>query len=64
MRHAPCKDCRNRHMGCHSVCDSYAEWVEYRKELKEKNNIENETSVRSFRINNIYRSIKRKGKKR
>lgn len=23
---APCKDCQDRHMRCHSKCDRYSEW--------------------------------------
>ena len=26
MGTAPCKDCRFRHLGCHSSCTSYLEW--------------------------------------
>ena len=31
MNIAPCKDCKDRHVGCHSKCDKY---LEYKKELQ------------------------------
>ena len=29
---SPCKDCPDRHIGCHSDCDKY---INYRKELEQ-----------------------------
>lgn len=26
MKAAPCKDCPDRHAGCHAVCDRYKQW--------------------------------------
>ena len=26
MKVTPCKDCKNRTLGCHSFCDEYGEW--------------------------------------
>ena len=31
MNIAPCKDCKDRHVGCHSKCEKY---LEYKKELQ------------------------------
>ena len=31
MNIAPCKDCKERHVGCHSKCEKY---LEYKKELQ------------------------------
>ena len=31
MNIAPCKDCKDRHIGCHSKCEKY---LEYKKELQ------------------------------
>lgn len=30
---APCKDCKDRHIGCHSKCSKYAD---FRRELKKR----------------------------
>ena len=43
MAEAPCKDCPNRFVGCHSVCNKY---ISYRAE-KDK-----EAEVRLERMNN------------
>ena len=31
MNIAPCKDCKDRHVGCHGKCEKY---LEYKKELQ------------------------------
>ena len=31
----PCKDCLDRHTGCHSSCDRYAEFCRENKEQKD-----------------------------
>lgn len=31
MNIAPCKDCKDRHIGCHGKCEKY---LEYKKELQ------------------------------
>ena len=31
MNIAPCKDCKDRHIGCHSKCEKY---LEYKKEVQ------------------------------
>ena len=30
---APCKDCPERHMGCHSKCEKYIEYHKFREEV-------------------------------
>lgn len=34
---SPCKDCKERKFNCHSVCERYLEFTEYRKRLHEFN---------------------------
>lgn len=29
---APCKDCRSRRLGCHSECEAYREFTEFKKQ--------------------------------
>lgn len=36
MKKAPCKECENRHVGCHGECEAYKTWTEDRKELNRK----------------------------
>ena len=31
----PCKDCPDRHIGCHSTCDRYAEFCRENQEQKD-----------------------------
>ena len=36
MRKQPCKDCKKRYLGCHSICPDYKEMVEENKKISEK----------------------------
>lgn len=38
MTKAPCKDCPNRQVGCHSTCEKY---IVFRKERDELNELKN-----------------------
>jgi hypothetical protein len=33
---APCKDCKDRVVGCHAVCDAYSEWARANRERHEE----------------------------
>jgi len=33
MRHAPCKDCPDRKVDCHSECEKYKQFSEERKSI-------------------------------
>ena len=53
---APCKDCTDRQLGCHSVCEKYKEYAKHneeRRKLREKYNLEN----------NLYWDTIRKGRR-
>ena len=56
---APCKDCEKRVVGCHSSCEEYKKFREFRNELNEKRHIENQTSC--FTVS--YEKYIRKGKR-
>ena len=49
----PCKDCENRQIGCHSVCEKYKTWrkekdKQYKEELEKRRcDIEYEHYVKS-----------------
>lgn len=32
----PCMDCDKRHLGCHSVCEQYKQFVEEKNAINEK----------------------------
>jgi len=34
MKTVPCKDCKDRHVSCHSSCVKYIEWKQMLNELK------------------------------
>jgi hypothetical protein len=34
MKKAPCKNCADRELGCHSTCPLYLDFLEYQKERK------------------------------
>jgi hypothetical protein len=42
---APCKDCPDRKVGCHSSCDKYKSFQAYNKELKESKYASNSTKI-------------------
>lgn len=42
---APCKDCPDREVGCHSKCERY---TSFRKELDEYNKAEAEDMIKKF----------------
>lgn len=43
-----CKECTNRHTGCHSTCDKYIEWSKENERIRDKIRIEKQQSnVRS-----------------
>lgn len=36
MIKAPCRDCTDRHTGCHGTCDRYREYAKAKSEEREK----------------------------
>ena len=61
-----CKDCENRHIGCHSTCESYND---YRKEKDEENakireKIRAETDYIDSQIIKYNKILKRERRKR
>lgn len=44
---APCKNCEERHIGCHSECSSYKEFRSSVDELRAKKREEAERNLRS-----------------
>ena len=36
-----CKDCKQRHLGCHSTCSSYQKYKEEREKIKEASRVNN-----------------------
>ncbi len=32
----PCKNCKGKHLGCHSDCKAYIKYAENQKEIREK----------------------------
>lgn len=39
-RDAPCRDCKKRHMGCHSECEDYKAFGEERERLRQARALE------------------------
>ena len=35
---APCKDCKDRKLGCHDACDNYKAWKDYNATIKKAKN--------------------------
>ena len=55
---APCKCCEDRRVGCHSICEKYAKWVEEEKAISDK--IIAKKSAENLKVENeIKKCIKR-----
>ena len=63
--HFPCKDCKDRHTGCHSECPKYIKAKEDHDEKKEKikEAIARENIVWGFKKKAITAMIKNSGRK-
>ena len=59
MIYAPCKDCKDRFLGCHSKCDKYKDYKKKSEELNDMKNKSENISMRGY-INDM--SIRRKKK--
>ena len=59
---SPCKDCQDRHMGCHSTCQLYIDYDVANKRYKEELN-----KMKTKEWGNIthayVKALKKKGKK-
>ena len=40
----PCKNCKDRHQGCHSECEHYKEWSKVRDKVRAERMKEAETT--------------------
>lgn len=62
---APCKDCGDRVIGCHSTCDKYRQFVNDRKEYVQKVNAcrRKDREYIEARQASIYKSLRNAGKK-
>lgn len=52
---SPCKDCVDREIGCHSVCEKYIQYLKEKDEYNKKvsNARKKENDILSFRIDSI-----------
>ena len=62
---APCKDCVNRTVGCHSTCDKYRKFADEHKEYVRKVNAcrRKDREYIEARQASIYKSLRNAGKK-
>ena len=62
---APCKDCGDRVIGCHSTCDKYKQFANERKEYVRKVNAcrRKDREYIEARQASIYKSLRNAGKK-
>ena len=52
---APCKDCINRELGCHSKCEKYQEYCRLNSEQKEELYKERLLTMQIIEMNNASR---------
>ena len=59
---SPCKECQNRHVGCHSKCEEYLTFADERKRIQEVINKEKSFvdihAERQKRRKNVWRKSK------
>ena len=53
----PCKDCKDRKLGCHSKCDKYSEFKNKIEEIKEERIKQN--FIDDYRITKVERTNKK-----
>lgn len=65
MTKFPCKDCKDRAVGCHSKCEKYlTAWEEHQNFMREyKAKRESEEDVNDFKLKTIYATQRYYGKK-
>ncbi len=63
MNNAPCKDCKNRSIGCHTTCKQYLDFKEqHKREMKafyDSNAID--CALRDLRLNRCERLKDKRG---
>lgn len=62
---APCKDCGDRVVGCHSTCDKYKQFADERKEYVQQVKAcrRKDKEYMEVRQASIYKSLRNAGKK-
>lgn len=55
--HCPCKDCKERNMGCHSKCETYKRWRKVLNEVKKDMKIINDDEI--MQIDYILKAVRR-----
>ena len=62
METSPCKDCKERQVGCHSTCEKYLEWnkkwVDNKIKISEKKYLMKQ--IDSHEIENTYKAKRRR----
>ena len=62
METSPCKDCKERHVGCHSTCEKYLEWnkkwVDNKIKISEKKYLMKQ--IDSHEIETTYKAKRRR----
>lgn len=62
---APCKDCTERKVGCHSECEKYGAYkkgiIETSSKIKKQH--DDERMVENYTINEKYKTLKRQGRR-
>lgn len=58
MNDAPCKDCEERKLGCHSICPRYRDFCEKNEERKER--LKEERQQREDFVRSVYSAQRKK----
>ena len=62
MENSPCKDCKERQVGCHSTCEKYLEWnkkwVDNKIKISEQKYLMKQ--IDSHEIENTYKAKRRR----
>lgn len=62
MGRAPCKNCIERHAGCHSQCEKYIEFARVSEEIRQKRYSEQKGTLTNAGIRQLRKNMNKKRK--
>ena len=63
MKHAPCKDCPDRTVTCHSVCQKYEDWKIERAAMLDWQREQNHVEISDYALRQHWRNKRLKNRK-
>lgn len=61
MINSPCKNCKDRKVNCHSICQAYKVYSDIKERFREDVKRRQNRDIHSYKIDSIEKTIKRLG---